>query len=110
MNHSDGYCKQPAQGPAEYSSSSISPLCEVYTPDDMLRAQDPIVHRIIIVSTGSDSMRINGDDTVNNFGSIPGGNENDHIPSSDFLTTAIIELQSIPSSQGRVHTGTNVIY
>jgi hypothetical protein len=76
----------------------------------MVRAQDPIVHGIVVVSTGSDSIRINRDDAVDNLGIITGGNENDHISPSDFLTITMSELQLIPSSQGRIHTGTDVIY
>jgi len=74
----------------------------------MMRAEDPRIDLIAVVPPGPDTIGIDSDHTMYNFGAIFRRKENDNISSSNFLLIVGRYVKSIPGFQSRVHARADV--
>jgi len=91
------------------SSPPLFPLRVDYSSNDVIRAEDTRINIVIVVPAGSDSLRINGDNAVDDFVVGPWWDKNDYISRSDYPAIVRNDVKTISALEGRVHAGTDII-
>jgi hypothetical protein len=102
-------CHDAPLEPTANISPSVSPLDVSNPSQNVIRGEHPWIDLFAVIPPGLNAARINRYNAVDDFGLASWRNKNDDIAWPDGPPIVGDDMQTIPISQERVHTGSNII-